>query len=283
MSTEKQIDDMKKRILEKYERLSIEDKFTFKCEPGISCFTKCCGDVNIFLTPYDVLRLKKRLGITSGEFIDKYTIMPFTKDQQLPVLLLKMDESNDKRCFFVGEQGCTVYEDRPWPCRMYPIGKAQAESADGKSGEEFYFIMAEDLCEGVGQGKEWSIHEWITNQGVLDYDEFGEYFKKLTLHPFFQKGGELPPEKIEMYFMSLYDLDKFREFLFESGFFKRFEVEDWLIEKLKVSDSELLRFGYQWIFFALFGEPTLKIRDDVLAKAKKTQEETQEAQEREKK
>jgi hypothetical protein len=27
----------------------------------------------------------------------------------------------DDRCFFLGEAGCTVYEDRPTGCRFYPL------------------------------------------------------------------------------------------------------------------------------------------------------------------
>jgi Fe-S-cluster containining protein len=37
------------------------------------------------------------------------------------MVVLKMNEDNDKRCSFVSETGCRVYNDRPWPCRMYPL------------------------------------------------------------------------------------------------------------------------------------------------------------------
>ena len=52
------LDKFKEAILKEYPRLSPESKFRFSCHKGLSCFTQCCGDVNIFLTPYDVLRLK---------------------------------------------------------------------------------------------------------------------------------------------------------------------------------------------------------------------------------
>lgn len=266
------IDDMKQRILEKYERLGVEDTFKFRCDSNVGCFTKCCGDVNIFLTPYDVLRMKNHLKMNSKEFLDKYTISPFTKDQKFPVVLLKMDDANEKRCFFVSEEGCSIYDHRPWPCRMYPVGMAQAQGVDGKSGEEFYFIMAEDVCEGIREGKEWTIKEWVMNQGVEDYNEFGDMYKHLTLHPFFQQGNDLEPAKMDMFYMALYDLDKFKDFLFNSKFFDRFELEPELIARLKISDSEVLRFGFRWLFFALFGEPTIPVKKDVLEKFKEIQE-----------
>lgn len=48
----------------------------FQCRKGISCWNKCCSNIDITLTPYDILRLKNRLEIGSGEFLQKYTV-PF--------------------------------------------------------------------------------------------------------------------------------------------------------------------------------------------------------------
>jgi len=50
-------------------RLSLDTKFKFRCHKGIGCFTKCCSNIDIMLTPYDIVRLKRRLGISSGEFL----------------------------------------------------------------------------------------------------------------------------------------------------------------------------------------------------------------------
>jgi len=54
-------------------QLNLDDKFKFRCHQGIACFNKCCENIDILLTPYDILRLKNRLGISSREFIDAYT------------------------------------------------------------------------------------------------------------------------------------------------------------------------------------------------------------------
>ena len=44
-----------------------------------------------------------------------------------PIVVLKMKDVELKRCFFVSEEGCTVYEDRPWACRMFPLDKGENE------------------------------------------------------------------------------------------------------------------------------------------------------------
>ena len=85
--------DLEERILKDAPRLGPEDRFKFACHPGISCFNRCCADVNIFLSPYDVLRLRQRLGITSTDFLEKYTLLPVQKEMRTPVVVLKMSEA----------------------------------------------------------------------------------------------------------------------------------------------------------------------------------------------
>ncbi len=77
-------------ILREQPRLGPDDRFTFECRKDLDCFTHCCRDVSIVLTPYDVLRLKRSLGLDSSEFLARHTISPFTGDQKFPALLLKM-------------------------------------------------------------------------------------------------------------------------------------------------------------------------------------------------
>jgi hypothetical protein len=60
--------------------------------------------------------------------------------------------------------------------------------------------------------------------------------------------------------MAAYDLDTFREFVFSTTFVKRFELEPELVEALRTDDHALLRFAFRWLRFALFGEPTVRLR-----------------------
>jgi Fe-S-cluster containining protein len=252
-------------ILADHPRLGPEDKFKFRCHPGVPCFNTCCADVNIFLSPYDVLRLTRRLGISSTEFLEKYTLLPVQKEMNTPGVLLKMQDNEEKSCHFLTEEGCGVYSDRPWPCRMYPVGLATSrDTEDGWSGERFYFLMKEDACQGHNEGErdglEWTVRDWMDDQDVDAYDEWGEAFKELTLHKFFEDYGPLPSSKMEMFFNATYDLQKFREFVFGSTLLQRFDVDEDFIQQMRESNEALLRFGFLWIRFAVFGEPTMKVR-----------------------
>jgi Fe-S-cluster containining protein len=256
---------LEEKIMADHTRLGPEDCFRFGCHPGVSCFNKCCSDVNIFLSPYDVLRMKRRLGMTSSEFLDRYALLPVQKDMKTPVVMLRMNGDEQKTCPFLTESGCGIYTDRPWPCRMYPLGlAAQKDTPDGWRGDRFYFLLQEEGCRGFEEPREWTVGEWLDDQDIGEYDEWGEAYKELTLHQFFEDGGILSPEKMEMLFTASYDLDKFREFVFGSTLLKRFDVDEDFVEEMRYDDEALLRFAFLWLRFCLFGEPTMRPREEVL-------------------
>jgi hypothetical protein len=253
---------VQQQILTDYARMSLDDSFVFQCHQGLACFTRCCQDVSIVLTPYDVLRLKKALGIDSTEFLRQYTISPFTQDQKFPAVLLRMD-AETKKCVFVGPEGCGVYGHRPWACRMYPLGVAEPRSAT-PTDSAFHFLLREDLCQGHDQERTLTVRQWLEDQGVADYDMMGASFKALMLDEFWDKTDGLTPEQMEMYYMACFDLDRFRRFVFESRFLQTFEVDEARADAMRTSDEELLEFAMQWLRFSLFHEKSMKFRPGVL-------------------
>ncbi len=241
---------------EKQKKLSLRDHFRFNCHPGVSCFTKCCADINIFLGPYDVLRLKNRLGLSSSDFLDKYTYLLSTQNQIIPLVVLKMSDDENKSCQFVTPEGCQVYEDRPWPCRMYPLDMDE---------EEKFSVMADpESCLGLKENQEMMVIEWLEDQGILDYQRAYNYFNEIVNHPKLKELDVTNPQIKSMITMATYNLDKFREFVFNSSFLDIFDLEENFLEQLRVDDTELLRFGMDWIKFGLFGEKTIKIKPEVL-------------------
>ena len=243
-------------------QLGPDDEFSFGCHDGLGCFGHCCGNVNIMLTPLDVLRLSRRVGIETTEFLPKHTMLPITKELHLPVVMLKMKDDESKRCPFVKDGACTVYEDRPWACRMYPVGMGIPPARAGVDPEPVYFLFEDTFCDGGTESTKWTVKGWRDNQGVVEREEGEDGFQELVSHPWFIGGRTLDSKRIEMFHMASYDLDRFRRFVFSSTFLQRFVVEDELVEKLRDDDEELLRFSFLWLRFALFAEPTLEVRED---------------------
>jgi Fe-S-cluster containining protein len=240
-------------------QLAAGEPFSFGCHQNLECFTRCCADVNILLTPVDVLRLSRRLSMSTGEFLEKHTLTPVTKDLHLPVVMLRMGDEPEKRCSFVSDQGCGVYEDRPWSCRMYPLGMALPPARAGVEPEPVHFLFEDDFCRGGGEKQEWTVESWKENQQISEQEELESGFREIVSHPWFIGGRQLDPKRMEMFYTSCYDLDTFRRFVFSTTFTQRFMLEDGLLEQLQTDDEALLRFAFRWLRFALFGEPTIRV------------------------
>lgn len=241
-------------------QLTENESFCFSCHKDLPCFTSCCADVNILLTPVDVLRLARRLDLTTTDFLDRHALIPVTKDLQLPVVMLRLGEEPDKRCHFVGDAGCTVYEDRPWACRMYPVGMGLPPARAGVEPKPLHFLFEDDYCKGREQGRSWTVAGWRHDQGLEERDELETGFREIVSHPWFIGGRQLDAKRMEMFFMACYDLDKFRSFVFESTFLERFELEADEVESMRGDDAALLAFGFRWLRLALFGEPVFEVR-----------------------
>jgi uncharacterized protein len=239
-----------------------DNAFSFACHPGLSCFTECCRDLRLALTPYDILRLKNRLNLTSSDFLDQYTVIKTGEHNGFPAVLLKMQEDERRTCPFVTPSGCSLYEDRPGACRIYPIGRASSRTQGQTQAREFHFIVKEAHCLGFNEPKQWRVEEWSQDQGLQPYAFFNDLWTEIITHK-----GSLGPEetvskKMQMFFMACYNLDQFRRFVFQSTFLRRFEVPEERAQKAEKDDEELLTLALQWLKFSLFGEKGLPLRQE---------------------
>ena len=243
-----------------------EETFRFACHPSISCFTDCCRDLRLVLTPYDIIRLRKHLEISAKEFLDTYTVSEFTEQTGLPMVLLKMQDNDQKTCPFVSAQGCAVYEDRPGACRMYPIGRAAQKHSFDVGTREQYFVVKESHCVGFQEDKEWTIKEWLDDQGLNEYNALNDYWTEIVTSNNPRRHGGIDEKKAQMFYLASYNIDMFRKFVLSAQFSGRFDLEESLQESLKNDDIELMKFAMQWLKFSLFGEGTFEIKDDALRK-----------------
>jgi hypothetical protein len=244
-------------IMPETPRLGLDDRFTFRCDPGMDCFGRCCQDVSILLTPYDALRMKHALRIDSTEFMEKYASVMSSTDKKVPVVFLKMDPGTLK-CQLVGSQGCAVYNHRPWACRMYPLGMAEPTSTNADA-HRFFFTVKEELCHGHGQGEERTVRDFVASQGVEPYDAAQVSFRQL-LAAMDEKKEPLTAEQSAMYYMALYDLDRFRRFVFETRFLDCFDVDEARVEAIRSDDEELLEFAVDWLAFSLFQQRRMRLK-----------------------
>lgn len=246
-------------------RLSSDTKFKFKCHKGVKCFTQCCRGINITLTPYDIIRLKNRLGLNSEQFLAIYSKLEILEKTDLPIVTLKLLDDDQQSCPFVRDDGCLVYADRPTTCRYYPIGVASLSHKEDSDGNEFYFFVHEPHCKGFEEDSEWTVRQWRKDQGVDIHDEINAGWTDLVVRKrSFPKNIMLTQKAKEMFFLASYNIDKFREFVFKSSFLQRYEVDDTTIQKIREDEIELLKFAVKWLRGVLFQsdeETGIKIKD----------------------
>ena len=240
---------------------SIPDrKFRFACHKDLPCFTKCCANLNLVLTPYDVLRFKNRLNLSSEEFLENYTTSYVDEAYGVPVVKLKMNNDETRRCPFVSPEGCAVYEDRPGACRLYPLGRAASKISEECSAGEYYFVVKESHCLGFNEKREWTVQEWIINQGVDEDNEINDLFMNITAGRRAKTIKALSDQQLQMFYMACYNLDEFRRFVFETTFLDKFDIAQDVLNHIKTDNMKLMEFAFQWLKFSLFGEKTLQIR-----------------------
>jgi Fe-S-cluster containining protein len=220
--------------------VGLEDTFHFSCNPGIHCFTQCCQDVNILLTPYDIVQMKNRLGISSTEFLEKYTKRLLAPSTSLPAVQFKMDEENEKKCYFVGEKGCGLYEQRPWSCRMYPLD--HSDEAD-----TFAPMVDSNRCLGLEDKTVWKLRDWLQNQGLEPYNDWNQRFAELTEDEKVTSWRKGYPGGVDIFYLACYDLDHFREQVFKKKLFEMVEEPSVDQDKLKTDDLALLEFAFIWL------------------------------------
>jgi len=116
------------------------DGLRFECRRCSAC---CRGEPGfVFLTRPDVLRILKRLGIDFRTFYADYCR---STDTGLG-MALSLKEKPGYDCVFWGEEGCSIYEDRPVQCSTYPFWASILESRSRWDEESAY-------CPGVGKGE----------------------------------------------------------------------------------------------------------------------------------
>ncbi|QTA88190.1 YkgJ family cysteine cluster protein [Desulfonema magnum] len=243
-------------------RLSLDSKFNFECHPGVKCFTKCCRGINIILTPYDIVLLKNRLQLSSEEFLALYTEPQLLEKTDLPVITLKLLDDDQKSCPFVRDDGCILYTDRPTACRYYPVGTASLMHKEGADDDGFYFFVNEPHCLGFEEKKEWTIREWREDQGVDIRDQVNAEWTDLIVRKrSFPPNIKLTEQSKKMFFLASYNIDKFKEFVFNSTFLKRYDIDSETVEKIRQDEVELLKFGINWLQSILFNNGNFKINN----------------------
>lgn len=234
--------------------VDLNDPMEFCCAAENPCFNECCRDLNQALTPYDILRMKNALNIPSQKFLREYTSLHFGPESGLPIITFKPNPATGHACPFVREEGCSVYNDRPASCRMYPLARAIARDRQTGQIREFFARIEEDHCKGHGREDGITVDQWIQGQKVADHNRENDKLVELISLKNQIMPGKLEGAQADSFYMALYDLDEFKDKIQNNNLLDGLDVPEALMDKILEDDLALLNFGIAWLKYELFGK-----------------------------
>jgi uncharacterized protein len=116
-------------------------------------------------------------------------------------------------------------------------------------------IFARPFLSGSDRAHTLDIETYIREQGAREYCAMNLAWAQLRRlfenDPWGEQGPQGP--KARMAFMATYNIDLFRDFVFNSSYLKRYKVASALVKKLRTDDAALLLFGFEWVKVFVWG------------------------------
>ncbi|WP_417909349.1 YkgJ family cysteine cluster protein [Candidatus Electronema sp. PJ] len=237
------------------------EPFQFHCHAGVTCFLSCCRQVELRLFPYDILRLKERLSLSSAEFLAQHTRLSPGAHPFFPAVMLNMRAEGQQTCPFLAENGCSVYKDRPSACRTYPLERAVEKTADG-SLRSRWFLTQHAYCKGHLEAHPCTVKQWEREQQLTQFNLFNDLWAEVdaffATNPWQGEGQAGPLQQLA--FMVCYNLDAFGDYVRQHNLLAGFRLDRDRRRRIEQDDSELLKFGFDWLLHVLGGRRTLTPR-----------------------
>lgn len=236
---------------ENMRRLAEDETFHFRCHPEVPCFTECCRQLDLALTPYDVLRLAKNLGLSGADFLEQYVLIEHHEGEAFPRVYLGMVDDGRASCPFVSKAGCAVYHDRPGACRTYPLGRGAFLAADG-SPREIHALLSEAHCRGFQENAVQTARSWQADQDLSPYNAMNDELLFLLQDKRLKDGWRPDGNEIELYLDTLYRLEQFKARAL-AGEITDLPLIGLEIQAAQGDDEAFLRAGIKWLHHAFFG------------------------------
>lgn len=139
---------------------------------GLLCFEctqcgRCCGNESgyVLLTELDFLQIQKHF--FEVENWNDYLHWVLLGDGEY----LSLKEQGNYDCIFLEEKGCSIYQDRPMQCRLYPFWNSVIKS-------EYSWKKESRYCPGINQGNTIGLYE--VGKKIVE-QRMNPYLKKSNL------------------------------------------------------------------------------------------------------
>lgn len=189
--------------------LTQDDEFKWS---GCTMCGICCFEIDILLNPYDILRLRRHLGCTTSDLIQRGLVEVFPGGNSgLPLAMINFRKVDDKTsvCPFLAplvdghklreltkgkdkpspddleaaripkRLACGIYPARPAVCRSSPLGQLTLKSKEGEDVRNLFYQPPTRFCPACqGEGRV-RVAKWIEENSVQPYWDASERFQGL--------------------------------------------------------------------------------------------------------
>ncbi len=151
--------------------------YSYRCQ---GC-GRCCYDKAIRVSPYELLRLARGLGSSTTEVLTRFTTEGGTT----------LAQRADGGCVFLNGTHCGVHRDRPFACRIYPLGWM----VDGAEVESFADLRPHPQSEGI-YGQDGTVDDHWRAEGCEPYRAAARQYAAIVwrMQALLQAGGGQPAD-----------------------------------------------------------------------------------------
>ena len=151
--------------------LGLDDTFQFRCD---RC-GKCCRDrEDILLSPRDIYKMSKHLGITPLQFYHQYCISHIGPSSRVPIVRLE-PQGEHMVCPLLKGNSCSVHAVKPSVCALYPLGRymkidKEDFNAGTLGGASVQYLLQDDVDCG-DKTETHTVREWLAGFEIAIEDE----------------------------------------------------------------------------------------------------------------
>ena len=155
-----------------------DQEFRFRCtQCGEWCRNRAPRD-RILLSTVDLYRAANILEADMQDIIADYCEMVPGKESMIPLMVMK--QRLDGSCIFLKKGRCTVHDNKPLICAMYPLGRLLF--LNEQTGEyDFHYYLKDFIREGchAAEDETWTPEKWLARFDVERYDECVRLYRQL--------------------------------------------------------------------------------------------------------
>lgn len=155
-----------------------DQEFRFRCtQCGEWCRNRAPKD-RILLSTVDIYRAAVLLGVEMQEVIAKYCDMVPGQESMIPLMVMK--QRLDGSCIFLKKGKCSIHDNKPLTCAMYPLGRL-AFLNDDTGEHDFHYYLRDFQAEECHAAKDetWTPAKWLARFHIEEYDDCIKLYKRL--------------------------------------------------------------------------------------------------------